>query len=175
MAQETADLRISRFWIILVGLIILLIFLSFYQPFTTFLVESIPQIHFYNVIFWFVSLVGVVGYAIAHWKSFRRSIFRRVSDLEVDGLVFDTLQIAVLVAVIFCAGATLQAVEMLGEHLIDGGTPFGPAFGRKLLAIFLLVTFAVLFLLLHHVVRAFRAGWRPRGLPPRVSSSGPSS
>ena len=161
--------------IILVGIIILLIFLYFYKPFETFVVESIPQIHFYNVIFWFVSLVGVIGYAIAHWQSFRRSIFRQVSDLEVDGLVFDTLQIAVLVAVIFCAGATLQAVEMLGEHLIAGGTPFGPVFGRKLLAIILLVILAVLFLLLHHVVRAFRVGWRPRRPPPRVSSSGSST
>ena len=175
MAQETAGPRISRFWIILIGVIILLIFLYFYRPFETFVRESIPNIHFYNVIFWFASLVGVIGYAIAHWQSYRRNIFRRAGDLEVDGLVFDTLQIAILVAVIVCAGATLQAVEMLGAHLIEGGTIIGSVFGRKLLAIILLVILAILFYLLHHVVRAFRVGWRPRRPPPRVSSSGSST
>ena len=174
MAQEPADPKISRFWIVLIGVIILLIFLSFYQPFEDFVLRSYPNIHFNNVIFWFVSLVGVIGFAIAHWQSYRRHIFRDAGALDVDGLVFDTLQIAILVAVIFCAGATLQAVEMLGEHLIGGGAIIGPVFGRTLLAIILLVILAVLFYLLHHVVRAFRVGWRPRR-PPRVSSSGPSN
>lgn len=173
MAQESAGPRITRFWIVLVGVIILLIFLYFYQPFETFIRDSIPHIHFYNVIFWFASLVGVIGFAVAHWQSYRRHIFRRAGGLEADGLVFDTLQIAILVAVIFCAGATLQAVEMLGAHLIDGGVIIGPLFGRKLLAIILLVILAILFYLLHHVVRSFRVGWRPRR-PPQVSGSGPS-
>ncbi len=113
----------------------------------------------------------MVGYAIAHWQSFRRNIFKSVSELDVDGLVFDTLQIAILVAVIFAAGATLQAIEMLSEHLMTRGSIIDPVFGRKLLSIILLVLLAIAFYLLHHVVRAFRVGWQLRKQPPRVTRS----
>ena len=160
--------RQHRFPIALVAVLILLVFLYFYRPFETFLVAHIPLIHFSNVVFWFASLVGVVAYAFAHWQSFRAEIFRNVVELNVDNLVFDTLQAAILVAVIFCAGATLQAVEMLGEHLVHGGPIIDPIFGEKLLAIVLLVILATLFYLLHFVVRAFRAGWTPRREPPRI-------
>ena len=160
--------RQHRFSIALVAVLILLVFLYFYRPFETFLVAHIPLIHFSNVVFWFASLVGVVAYAVAHWQSFRTEIFRNVVELNVDNLVFDTLQAAILVAVIFCAGATLQAVEMLGEHLVHGGAIIDPIFGEKLLAIVLLVILATLFYLLHYVVRAFRSGWTPRRAPPRI-------
>ncbi len=172
MAEQSFVRRPPRFWIVLVGVVIVLIFLYFYQPFEAYLSESIPRIHFYNVIFWFAALVAVVGYAVAHWQSFRLNILRGVSELDVEGLVFDTLQIAILTAVIFAAGATLQAVEMLGEHLINRGPIIDPVFGEKLLAIVLLVILAILFTLLHHLVRAFRVGWHPRRPPPRASSSG---
>ncbi|MEE8246183.1 MAG: hypothetical protein V3S87_02855, partial [Alphaproteobacteria bacterium] len=96
-------------------------------------------------------------------------------ELDAEGLVFDTLQVAILIAVIFAAGATLQAVAMLGEHLINRGAIIGPVFGAKLLAIIVLVILAILFYLLHHVVRAFRVGWQPRRPPPRSSASGGGS
>lgn len=169
MAQEPADPKISRFWIVLIGVIILLIFLSFYQPFEDYILRSYPNIRFNNVIFWFVSLVGVIGYAIAHWQSFRRNIFRSAGEIDVEGLVFETLQIAILIAVIFCAGATLQAIEMMGQHLIERGQIIGSAFGEKLLAVAILIILAVVFYLLHHLVRAFRSGWHPRRPPPRAS------
>lgn len=172
MAQETVRWRRPRYWIVLVGIIILLIFLYFYQPFEDYLTAAIPNIHFNNVVFWFVSLVGVIGYAIAHWQSFRRNIFRAGGDLDVEVLVFDTLQVAILIAVIFCAGATLQAIEMMGEHLIERGQIIGPEFGEKLLAVAILIILAVVFYLLHHLVRAFRTGWHPRRPPPRASGGG---
>ncbi len=171
MAQDKAERNPVRFWIIVIALIILLIFLYFYAPFEEFLLKSIPNIHFSNVIFWFVSLVGLVAYAVAHWASFKRNILRAATELEIDGLVFETLQIAILVAVIFCAGATIQAIEMLAEHLIANGTIIGSQAGTKLLSIVLLVILAILFYLLHHAVRGFRVGWRPKR-PPRVTSSG---
>jgi hypothetical protein len=167
MAEDTVR-RQERFWIALVAAVILLVFLYFYRPFETYLIAHIPLIHFNNVVFWFASLVGVVGYAVAHWQSFRSEIFRNVADLNVDALVSDTLQAAILVAVIFCAGATLQAIAQLGEYLVERGPIVDAAFGEKLLAIILLVILAILFYLLHYVVRAFRAGWAPRRLPPRV-------
>jgi hypothetical protein len=151
-----------------VAAIILLIFLYFYRPFETYLIAHIPYIHFRNVVFWFASLVGIIAYAFAHWQSFRGEIFRNVTELHVDTLVVDTLQAAILVAVIFCAGATLQAIEVLSEYFVNRGPIFDVAFGEKLLAIVLLVILAVIFFLLHYAVRALRVGWRPRGAPPRT-------
>ena len=174
MAQEPIGPNRPRFWIVLVGIVIVLIFLYFYGPFERYVSDSITEIRARNVIFWFAALVGAAGYAIAHFASFRRTIFRRTGELDAEGLVFDTLQIAILIAVIIAAGATLQAVEMLGEHLIDQGAIIDPVFGRRLLSVIVLVILAILFYLLHLVVRAFRVGWRPRR-PPRPASSRPGS
>ncbi len=169
MAEEKTERR-PRFWIGLIAIIILLIFLYFYKPFETYLVAHIPQIHFSNVVFWFASLVGIIGYVISHWQSFRSQFGRDGGALNVEVLVFDSLQVAILVAVIFCAGGTLQSVAMLGEHLVNRGTIIGGEFGGHLLAIILMVILAILFYLLHHVVRAFRDGWTTRRAPPRRSS-----
>jgi hypothetical protein len=166
MAEDTS--RQVQFWIAVIAVVILLIFLYFYRPFETYLTAHIPLIHFGNVVFWFASLVGIVVYAVAHWQSFRSEIFHNVAELNVDALVFDTLQAAILAIVIFCAGGTLQAIEVLSEYFVNRGPIFDVAFGQKLLAIFLLVILAVIFYLLHYVVRALRTGWRPQGSPPRA-------
>jgi ABC-type xylose transport system permease subunit len=166
MADDTT--KQQQFWIWLVAVVILLIFLYFYRPFETYLVAHIPFIHFSNVVFWFASLVGIVAYAFAHWQSFRNEIFRDVTDLNVDNLVFDTLQAAILACVIFCAGATLQAIEILSEYFVNRGPIFDPVFGNRLLSIVLLVILALIFYLLHYAVRALRIGWRPRAAPPRA-------
>ena len=166
MADDTT--KQQRFWIWLIAVVILLIFLYFYRPFETYLVAHIPAIHFGNVVFWFASLVALAVYAVAHWQSFHSEIFRNVSELNVDTLVFDTLQAAILAIVIFCAGATLQAIEVLGEYFVNRGPIFEAAFGEKLLAIVLLIILAVIFYLLHYVVRALRTGRRPRSAPPRA-------
>ena len=172
MAEQSSGRRRPRFWNIVVGIIVLLIFLYFYQPFEAYLTQSIPNIHFNNVVFWFASLVAVIGYAISHWQSFRQHIVRSAGELNVEGLVFDTLQIAILTAVIFAAGATLQAVEMLSEHLMNRGPILDAAFGGRVLSIILLVILAVAFYLLHYLVRSIRIGRRMRGAPPRGTSQG---
>ena len=63
--------------LVFVALIIVLIFLYFYAPFESYVSESIGEIRARNVIFWFAALVGALGYAIAHFASFRRTILRR--------------------------------------------------------------------------------------------------
>lgn len=170
MADGNSEQQRRSFWIRIVSVIILLITLYFYAPFEAYLSANIPNVHFSNVVFWFASLVGVVGYVIAHWSSFRNRIFRPVGELDAESLVFDSLQVAILVAVIFCAGATLQAVEMLGEHLVNRGPILDGAFGEKLLAIILLVILAVLFFLLHFAVRAFRGQRSQTQRPSRQTS-----
>lgn len=171
MVEESLHWRRPRSWIALVAFIILLIFLYYYQPFETYLLARIPNIHFSNVLFWFASLVGVLGFVVSHWQSFKQHIFRTQGELNVEALVFETLQIAILVAVIFCAGAMLQAIEMLSELLMHTPAEPGTSIGARILAIIVLVILAILFFLLHHVVSAFRDGWRPRRRP-RVGRPG---
>ena len=170
MAQDTGTPRGTKYWIVLVGIVILLIFLYFYKPFENLIGDSIRGLQSSTIIFWFAALVGVAAYAVAHWQSFRQNVFRHASELDAEKLVFDTLQIAILVAVILCAGGILQIIEMLAEHLIRREAVVGPVFGRKLLAIILLMILAVGFFLLHRMVRAFRVGWRPGKAPPRSST-----
>lgn len=170
MVHETGSPRGTKYWIVVVGIVILLIFLYFYKPFENLVGESVRGLQSSTIIFWFAALVGVAAYVVAHWQSFRRNVFHRTSDLDAQELVFDTLQIAILVAVILSAGGILQVIEMLGEHLIKGEAIIGPVFGRKLLAVIFLMIMAVGFFLLHRMVRAFRIGWRPGKAPPQSPS-----
>lgn len=172
MAQDTEGVRSLRYWIVVVGLVILAVFVYFYDPFEKLISDSLRGLAASTIVFWFAAFVGVVAYVIAHWASFRQHFFRRVNDLDAEGLVFDTLQIALLVALILCAGSILQVIEMLSAHLINKGTILDPQFGRKLLAIIVLVILAIGFYLLHRMVRAFRLGRRPNRSPNR---RGPSS
>ena len=176
MNDEVSRWRRPRPWIALVAVVIALVFLYFYRPFEVWLLERIPGVHFGNVLFWFASLVGVAAYVLAHWQSFRRQMFRDGGELDAAALVYDTLQIAILVAVIFFAGAVIQAVEMLSELLMAPGGSGGAGrpevgFGARVVSIVVMVILAILFYLLHHLVRALRTGWRPRRPPPRVSGS----
>jgi hypothetical protein len=166
--------RTPRFWIILIGLIILLIALYFYKPFESYLVAAVPNIRFSNIIFWFASLVGAVAFAIGHWQSYRRNIFHESGAPKAEMLVFESLQITLLTAVIFSAGATLQAVEGMSEYLMERGPIIDVAFGEKLLAIIILVIITILFYLLHLAVRAIQTGWTPRAHPARRPGPGPA-
>lgn len=155
-----------RFWITVIAIVIGLIFLYFYAPFETFLVEAIPNARFSNVIFWFASTVGIITYVVAHWSSFRQKLSADVTSLDVGALVFDTLQTSILIAVIFLAGATLQSVAILALHLMGDGPLIGSGLGATLISIVLLLILTLLFYLLHHLVRAFRDGWSTRRTRP---------
>jgi hypothetical protein len=167
MAQDSAIGHKFKFWFSVIAIIIFLIFIYFYEPFEKFLVSSIPAIHFENVIFWFASVIGIVGYAVAHWQSFKKNILSNVSEFDVGRLIFDTLQTAIFVAVIFCAGAIVQVVAILALQLTGQSSSPAGGIGGNLIAIFLLVLFALFFYLLHHVVRAFREGRQTRRVRPR--------
>ena len=55
--------------------------------------------------------------------------------------------------------------------MIDKGTILDPFFGRKLLAMIVMVILSIGFYLLHRMVRAFRLGRRPGRTPPRRGSN----
>ncbi|NKC13306.1 MAG: hypothetical protein GKR94_14265 [Gammaproteobacteria bacterium] len=170
--DDTARWRTARFWIGVVALLILAVFMYFFQPVEDYLVASIPKIHFFNIVFWCACAVAVIGYAVAHWQSFKQYIFSASGDIDTDALVFNALQIAILIAVVFCAGATLQALELLAADIMQTGPELEENFGSRILAIIVLIILAALFYLLHYAVRAVRAGWKPRRAPRR---SGPGA
>lgn len=167
MSEQLVVSRRPRLWITLLAIVLGLIFLAFYEPFEAYLTAAIPNIHFTNVVFWFASVVGVIAYVVSHWTSFRQNLSSKATSLDVTGLVFNTLQISILIAVIFLAGATLQAVAMLALKLTGAGPLIGSGLGESLLSIILLLLLALLFYLLHYLVRAFRDGWTTRRAPPR--------
>ncbi len=171
MAQDTSTDYNHKFWFSVIAIVIFLVFIYFYEPFEIFLVNSIPAIHFENVIFWFASVVGIVGYAVAHWQSFKKNILGNISEFDAGRLVFDTLQTAIFVAVIFCAGAIVQAVAIVAIQLTGASNTSNEGIGGNLVAILILVFFALLFYLLHLVVRAFRDGRQTRRRHPRSASS----
>ena len=81
MIDDQTRQRRPQFWIILVAIAVALILPYFYQPFQDYLTAAIPNVHFSNVLFWFASLVGVVAYAVAHWRSFQQGMFRAIAVL----------------------------------------------------------------------------------------------
>ena len=175
MSEQLKYRQRPGFWMALIAIAIALIFLYFYAPFEAFVKGAIPNIHFTNVIFWFASVVGVIAYTVSHWSSFRQNLSSKVTTLDATGLVFNTLQISILIAVIFLAGATLQAVAMLALHLTGEGPILSSGLGENLLAIILLVILALLFYLLHYLVRAFRDGWTTRRAPPHPARASANS
>ena len=66
MAQVTEGLRSLRFWIVVVGLVILAVFVYFYPPFEKLVSDSIRGLASSTIVFWFAAFVGVVAYVIAH-------------------------------------------------------------------------------------------------------------
>lgn len=172
MAETTSYWNRPRFWVYFIGLIILLIFIYFFDPFADYIRANLKDARFHNVIFWFSALVAVIAFAISHWQSFKRHILRASGEINVEALVFDTLQISIMTVVILCAGAILQSVELLSEHLLLREMAVQQTFGERILTILLLIILAVLFYLLHLVVRAFRIGWRPSRPPRRMPSPG---
>ncbi len=173
MAEERLFWYSIGFWIKIVALVILLIFLYFFQPFEQYIIENVPRVRFHRVIFWFAALVGVIGFALSHWQSFRRHILHSSGRIKVEELAFDTLQISLLTSVIISAGATLQAVEMLAEFLLFQEMEVEQTLGERILTILFFIILTIGFYLLHMVVRAFRKGWQPRRPPPRSPSIGP--
>ena len=170
MADSTPFWHRPRFWVFFIALIILLIFLYYFKPFADYISANLKNARFHNVIFWFSALVAVIAFVISHWQSFKRHILRANGEVNVEGLVFDTLQISIMTVVILCAGAVLQSVELLSEHLLLREVAVQQTFGGRILTILLLIVLAIVFYLLHLVVRAFRIGWKPSRPPRRMPS-----
>ena len=143
------------FWT-LVGFIIyivVLIFLYFYQPFENLFVLILNGLSYENAIFWAVVIVGIAGFCGYHWRAYRSHI---VEQRSVEGMVLTSLRGSTFIAILFSAGATLQAVQILCVYLLQPGYTLDGAFGTRLAAIIALVVLTGVFCVIFWLLKVMR-------------------
>jgi hypothetical protein len=143
------------FWALVgyVAFIVVLIFLYFYKPFEDFFNLVINGLGYDNAMFWIVLVTAIIGFCGYHWRAYRLYIVQRRS---VDGMVLASLRGSAFVAVLFCAGAAVQALQILCAYLLQSGYTLGPEFGSRLGAVVALVILTVIFCLIYWLLKVVR-------------------
>jgi hypothetical protein len=143
------------FWALVgyVAFIVILIFLYFYKPFEDFFNLVINGLGYDNAIFWVVLIAGIVGFCGYHWRAYRLYIVQRRS---VDGMVLASLRGSTFIAVLLCAGAAAQSVQILCVYLLQNEYTLGAEFGARLGAVVALVILTVIFCLIFWLLKVVR-------------------
>jgi len=143
------------FWALVgyVAYIVVLIFLYFYKPFEDLFNLIINGIGYNNAIFWAMLIIGIIGFCSYHWRAYRVYIVQRRS---LDGMVLASLRGSTFVAILFCAGAALQSVQILCVYLLQNGYTLGYEFSSRLAAIIALVILTVIFCLIYWLLKMVR-------------------
>jgi hypothetical protein len=151
------------FWAMVgyVAYIVVLIFLYFYKPFEDLFTLVVNGIGYENAMFWAAMIVGIIGFCTYHWRAYRIYIVQRHS---IDGMVLTSLRGSTFIALLFCAGAALQSLQILCVYLLRDGYTLGAEFGSRLGAVVALTIlagiFGIIFWLLTVVRSAPRSGER---------------
>jgi hypothetical protein len=148
------------FWALVgyVAFIVVLIFLYFYKPFEDLFTLVINGLGYDNAMFWVVLIAGIVGFCGYHWRAYRLYIVQRHS---VDGMVLASLRGSTFIAVLFCAGAAAQSMQILCVYLLQDGHTLGAEFGARLGAVIGLVILTVVFCLIYWLLRVVRQASAP--------------
>jgi len=143
------------FWALVgyLAFIVVLIFLYFYKPFEDFFNLVINGLGYDNTMFWVVLLTAIIGFCAYHWRAYRLYIVQRRS---VDGMVLASLRGSAFIAILFCAGAAIQSLQILCVYLLQPGYSLGAEFGSRLGAVVALVILTVIFCLIYWVLRVVR-------------------
>jgi len=143
------------FWALVgyVAFIVILIFLYFYKPFEDFFNLVINGLGYDNAIFWVVLIAGIVGFCGYHWRAYRLYIVQRRS---VDGMVLASLRGSTFIAVLLCAGAAAQSVQILCVYLLQNEYTLDAEFGARLGAVAALVILTVIFCLIFWLLKVVR-------------------
>jgi hypothetical protein len=143
------------FWALVgyVAFIVILIFLYFYKPFEDFFTLVINGLSYDNAMFWVVLITAIIGFCGYHWRAYRLYIVQRHS---VDGMVLASLRGSAFVAILFCAGAAAQSLEILCVYLLQPDYTLGAEFGSRLGAVVALVILTVIFCLIYWLLRVIR-------------------
>ena len=143
------------FWALVgyVAFIIILIFLYFYKPFEDLFTLVINGLGYNNAIFWVVLIAAIVGFCGYHWRAYRLYIVQRRS---VDGMVLASLRGSAFIAVLLCAGATAQSMQILCIYLLQNEYTLDAEFGARLGAVVALVILTVVFCLIYWLLKVVR-------------------
>ena len=133
--------------------IVVLIFLYFYQPFEDLFNLILNGLSYENSIFWAVVIVGIAGYCGYHWRAYHSHI---VQQRSVEGMVLTSLRGSTFIAILFSAGAALQAVLILCVYLLRPGYTLDGAFGSRLAAVIALVILTGVFCVIFWLLKVMR-------------------
>ena len=145
------------FWALVgyLAFIVVLIFLYFYKPFEDFFTLVINGLGYDNAMFWVVLLAAIIGFCGYHWRAYRLYIVQRHS---VDGMVLASLRGSAFIAILFCAGATVQSLQILCVYLLQPSYTLNSEFGSRLGAVVALLILTVVFCLIYGVLKLIRSG-----------------
>jgi len=140
------------FWALVgyVAFIVILIFLYFYKPFEDFFTLVINGLGYNNAIFWVVLIAAIVGFCGYHWLAYRLYIVQRRS---VDGMVLASLRGSAFIAILLCAGATAQSMQIVCIYLLQNEYTLDAEFGARLGAVVALVILTVVFCLIYWLLK----------------------
>ncbi|MFP6747836.1 MAG: hypothetical protein VCD66_09610 [Alphaproteobacteria bacterium] len=133
--------------------IVVLIFLYFYQPFEDLFNLILNGLSYENSIFWAVVIVGIAGFCGYHWRAYHSHI---VQQRSVEGMVLTSLRGSTFIAILFSAGAALQAVLILCVYLLRPGYTLDGAFGSRLAAVIALVILTGVFCVIFWLLKVMR-------------------
>jgi hypothetical protein len=133
--------------------IVVLIFLYFYPPFEDLFNLILNGLSYENSIFWAVVIVGIAGFCGYHWRAYHSHI---VQQRSVEGMVLTSLRGSTFIAILFSAGAALQAVLILCVYLLRPGYTLDGAFGSRLAAVIALVILTGVFCVIFWLLKVMR-------------------
>ena len=143
------------FWT-LVGfllLIVVLIFLYFFQPFEDLFTLVLNGVSYSNAIFWVALIIGIIGFCTFHWHAYKVHI---VQQRSVESMVLTSLRGSTFTAILPSGGATLQAVQNLCVFLLQNGYGFDSSFGKRIAATIALVTITGIFCVIFWLLKLIR-------------------
>ena len=143
------------FWT-LVGfllLIVVLVFLYFFQPFEDLFTLVLNGISYSNAIFWVALIIGIIGFCTFHWHAYKVHI---VQQRSVESMVLTSLRGSTFTAILLSGGATLQAVQNLCVFLLQTGYVFDSNFGKRIAATIALVTITGIFCVIFWLLKLIR-------------------
>ena len=143
------------FWT-LVGfllLILVLIFLYFFQPFEDLFTLVLTGVSYSNAIFWVALIIGIIGFCTFHWHAYKVHI---VQQRSVESMVLTSLRGSTFIVILLSGGATLQAVQNLCVYLLQNGYAFDSIFGKRIAATIALVTITGIFCVIFWLLKLIR-------------------
>ena len=143
------------FWT-LVGfllLILVLIFLYFFQPFEDLFTLVLNGVSYSNAIFWVALIIGIIGFCTFHWHAYKVHI---VQQRSVESMVLTSLRGSTFTAILLSGGAALQTVQNLCVFLLQNGYGFDSNFGKRIAATIALVIITGIFCVIFWLLKLIR-------------------